>query len=711
LLTTIVGDVELVLNTNVGNLLTGGLADAPLSVNGGPGQNAQVAGYNSLRWAGVRIGPGSATLEISNVRADASLVGVSAGLTPNQLVGFLTLTSAAGVPITNSSLSLAFVQNGLAFQRGTASPSTGGAESTVPLVFREGFAGAFQSGGAGATRLRAVLRNIPAGTRIFAPLGPAEGVGRARLLTADAAGNGGAAAVGVARAGGTYAEVSVAAGVAAMTWETLLSDPLRLETWTLPLIVENATEAQLGVMLADTTGTFAPVSALSGARAGAPVPRYRDVSVAQRRVGLRLRSVIAGQAAATVGKAATRSRALFGVGERVSLTQTVSSEGTEAPTNVTIRNNLPTGLLFQSCSVPCTESGGQVIIPAPPLDQPIVVNTQIGPALSQGGVVSNWSTVDSDEPTADLTTTAARNSIEVASAPPAVTLAVPVSGTGTTKTFVVTFIHAAGFEQFGVINMLINRALDGGNACYIAYSHPAKVLFLVNDGGPDAGLSAALPLGSTGQVSNGQCTVSSAGSSAVGSGNTLTLSLNIAFTTSFGGNKVVYLAARDSNGGNSGWSTSGFHEVPTAVTFPNPGSMTPGAGTGPGGGIAFTYDDQTSTNNLRTVWGLVNTALDARGSCYFAYFVPGNILFLFPDNGDGGAVTNTVLSGAGMVENSQCRITAAGSTVTKAGGRLTVTLNVTFKPGFAGGKAVWLALQTLASVTSPWKVAGAWQVP
>ena len=40
-----------------------------------------------------------------------------------------------------------------------------------------------------------------------------------------------------------------------------------------------------------------------------------------------------------------------------------------------------------------------------------------------------------------------------------------------------------------------------------------------------------------------------------------------------------------------------------------------------------------------------------------------------------------------------------------------MTLNVTFKAGFAGGKAVWLALQTLASVTSPWKVAGAWQVP
>ena len=45
------------------------------------------------------------------------------------------------------------------------------------------------------------------------------------------------------------------------------------------------------------------------------------------------------------------------------------------------------------------------------------------------------------------------------------------------------------------------------------------------------------------------------------------------------------------------------------------------------------------------------------------------------------------------------------------GGRLTMNLNRTFKTGFAGSKAVWLALQTVTAVTTPWKVSGAWPVP
>ncbi len=76
--------------------------------------------------------------------------------------------------------------------------------------------------------------------------------------------------------------------------------------------------------------------------------------------------------------------------------------------------------------------------------------------------------------------------------------------TRTSKTFVVTFTNTAGFDQFGVRHRLINWALDGGSACYTANSHPAKAPFPVNGAGPDAGLSAARPLGSTGQVSNGQ---------------------------------------------------------------------------------------------------------------------------------------------------------------------------------------------------------------
>ncbi|SPF33863.1 hypothetical protein SBA4_1360003 [Candidatus Sulfopaludibacter sp. SbA4] len=108
----------------------------------------------------------------------------------------------------------------------------------------------------------------------------------------------------------------------------------------------------------------------------------------------------------------------------------------------------------------------------------------------------------------------------------------------------------------GVVNVLINNALNGNQACYLAYVRSSNVLYLVNDAG--TALSAGLALNGRGSVSNSQCTVTGAGSSASGSGNSLTLTLNLIFPAGFAGNQVMYLAAR-SNGDvlNSGWQAVG----------------------------------------------------------------------------------------------------------------------------------------------------------
>ena len=296
--------------------------------------------------------------------------------------------------------------------------------------------------------------------------------------------------------------------------------------------------------------------------------------------------------------------------------------------------------------------------------------------------------------------------------PPSVAATGPVGSTGISNTFVFRFDDPSGFQNLGVVNALLNRSLDGRRACYIAYSQPTRTLFLVNDDGPDSGLSAGLVLGGTNSVSNSQCQINGAGSSAVGSGNTLTLSLNITFRPAFSGNQVVYLAARDVAGNNSGWSTMGFHAVPGATaTFPNAIGQTPATGNVATSIISFDYEDQSSAGNIRTTWALINTALDGSRACYVAFFNPGGLVLLIPDNGDGAAAQSFALGGAGFIENSQCRINSQGSSVTRLGARLTLNLNITFKPSFAGNKATWLALQTLSNQTSVWKAAGAWQVP
>jgi len=107
-----------------------------------------------------------------------------------------------------------------------------------------------------------------------------------------------------------------------------------------------------------------------------------------------------------------------------------------------------------------------------------------------------------------------------------------------------------------VVNVLISDALNGNQSCYLAYSRPDNVLYLVNDAGN--ALLAGLVLNGSGTVGNSQCTVNGAASSASGSGNTLTLTLALSFPSGYAGNRLIYQAAR-SNGDvlNSGWQAAG----------------------------------------------------------------------------------------------------------------------------------------------------------
>ena len=56
-------------------------------------------------------------------------------------------------------------------------------------------------------------------------------------------------------------------------------------------------------------------------------------------------------------------------------------------------------------------------------------------------------------------------------------------------------------------------------------------------------------------IQNSQCSAQLV--SAVGSGNTFTLTLNMTFAPGFGGNRITYIAGRDQAGYNSDWQALG----------------------------------------------------------------------------------------------------------------------------------------------------------
>ena len=288
----------------------------------------------------------------------------------------------------------------------------------------------------------------------------------------------------------------------------------------------------------------------------------------------------------------------------------------------------------------------------------------------------------------------------------------PVVSSGANGTLTVTYAAFGGFQTLNVVNVLINNFLDGRQACYLAYVRASNTLDIVADNGDASKLTGGV-IGAAGTIGNSQCTVNLASSTATGSGNTLTLVLKMSFASSFNGNKVIYAAANDTGGRNSGWMVMGAYGVPGGTaSFPNPVSSSPAGGVTSAETFTFKYQDQSNATNLQTVWALTNTAIDGRAACYVAYYRPGNQVYLYPDNGDGSQATNIVLTGNNTIANSQCTVFAKGSSVQVNGNTLTVSLPIAFKPGFAGKKGTWLAAQTLGGAqTSPWQSLGAWTVP
>jgi len=136
----------------------------------------------------------------------------------------------------------------------------------------------------------------------------------------------------------------------------------------------------------------------------------------------------------------------------------------------------------------------------------------------------------------------------------------PATGTGYGPTqFIFSFLDTKGYQDLGVVNILINSSTDPRRACCLAYARPINVLYLVNDNG-DGLLPGASLAGVPGSLSNSQCTVTWVGDAVAAGGDSLSLSLTLGFKPGLGigPNVIFYLAARDVNGGNNtGWQMAG----------------------------------------------------------------------------------------------------------------------------------------------------------
>ncbi|HEY2017153.1 MAG TPA: hypothetical protein VGH38_26790 [Bryobacteraceae bacterium] len=348
------------------------------------------------------------------------------------------------------------------------------------------------------------------------------------------------------------------------------------------------------------------------------------------------------------------------------------------------------------------------------------VSVQLTAAAVSPYQFSNWSGDLTGATNPQSVTMSAPRTVQANFAVPGTVSAVsvtPGSGTASSQSFTFQFSHSAGYLNLGVVNVLINNGLDARNACYLAYIVPSTTLVLVNDAGDAGGpFAGSLALGSSGTIQNSQCIV--ALTSAPGNGPFLNLTLNITFKAAFGGNKVTFLAARDQGSGNSNWQPLGVWQVPftPAGTVVVTG-MTPGHVALPSGqsqAVKFAWTDSKGTADFGVLNVLVNNSLDAGHACYLAYLAASNTLLLVNDAGDAGgpyAGSMVLNGGAATIQNSQCSVSAAGSSVDKSGSSLMLTLNLSFKPAFIGNRIVYLAGRDLTQANnSGWQASGTWTV-
>jgi hypothetical protein len=135
---------------------------------------------------------------------------------------------------------------------------------------------------------------------------------------------------------------------------------------------------------------------------------------------------------------------------------------------------------------------------------------------------------------------------------------IPNNGNSSTQTIAFGFTDPKGAADIGSVQIDINATLLVGNACYLYFVRAMNYLYLATNAGAWQGPQV---IGSSGILQNSQCSVNTGSSSVTTSGNNLTLSLALTFTSAFAGSKNVYMEAANV-AFDSGWVKLGLWIVP-----------------------------------------------------------------------------------------------------------------------------------------------------
>jgi uncharacterized protein (TIGR03437 family) len=567
------------------------------------------------------------TFRITNVRVNATALGAGSAVGATPVVASLSVSGGASLAISNAVPTVGFVQNGLTASVGSVAQRQQCVSDTKvfvnTLTFRENFPTAFQTrvyaqgntsyagqgvpgnglpaqnipgaiynsesdfvfpinGGQTAgltdfgTRLRAVFNNVPAGVRIFVstanvqngalavavPTPPGGSAGNqptltptisydhsyAQLVAGETISDGSAA--GFPSVPGTdfgpnggnvpIAEIPITNGTGIAVWEVVNTYPAANETFQFAVyetfnsnVVQNMPppgSATVNLSYAPAPPTYNAGSSGSASDTLA-VPRF----IGDPAPPVNLFTVNSCLCTVTVSPV---SPSVPGTAGTLTLTLNGGSCGWNASSNV-------------SWLTPAETSGTSAT-----LSVAVAANTT---GAQRSGVI----TVNGQS----VTVTQAAN---VGGPGPGLVSLNPFQGSGPNATLTLVYAHPNGWAAIKSAEFIVNprwESTQRSGSCYVKYA-PGSGLFtlIADDGNSVAGTVAP---GSATTISNSQCTLNAALSSAAGNGNNLTLVVALTFSPSFSGQRHIWMQASDYNNLSTNWLVYG-------VWFPTQTSVTTG---------------------------------------------------------------------------------------------------------------------------------------
>jgi hypothetical protein len=303
--------------------------------------------------------------------------------------------------------------------------------------------------------------------------------------------------------------------------------------------------------------------------------------------------------------------------------------------------------------------------------------------------------------------------------------ATPNTGNLASQMFTFTYQDTAtgGTADFRAVMVKFGSTTADAGSCYVWVNpnpgqtqFPANAVWLLNDAANNWGANSNT-LGSAVTLSNSQCSISLAQSSAAYVSNSMTLTLAVTFLPAYAGPKNIYAMAESlaASGTSSGWLQQGTWNVPSGILTQSVAQSNPGNASQT---LTFTYTDPRGAADLKSAQALIATGVSGVSACYIWVNpnanqppYPTNSIWLLNDTGGSWGSYQT-LGTPGTLSNSQCSVNVGASLGTANGTSYTLKLVVTYtSPHTAASENLYGTMTDAIGDAPPWQLLDVWKMP